>query len=235
MPNAPILTKCGKITSNAYGTFTLYNLITAYRGDNDWLFYFKNADTIYLPNFEYIDYIGNCTAIGGPNLEKFIAPKFRAINRTAGWPTLFDTPNIKYVSIGQPNSVMQQASSSQYLFRGNNNLIKVELRLTQSTKLAYWNPINAFTLDTSLVEDSFCHNNIEQFLYNFRTCIIDNLINRNETSKLTITLHQNVFNIVLGLDETSYASTFHMPNEDIDYVTSLNNKLSEINWGLAYA
>ena len=88
----------------------------------------------------------------------------------------------------------------------------------------------------NLVEDTDLFTcNIQQFLYNFRTYLIDRLFNYTGGSTHTLTLHSNAYNTVLGLDTEGYANTFHMPDEpSIDYVTSLNQKLTDINWGLAY-
>ena len=109
--------------------------------------------------------------------------------------------------------------------------------ITVSFGLRYWNPHNALNsaLDTLIEDADLFTNNLQQFLYNFRTYIINRLYNYKGGTKHIITLHTNVYNIVLGLDESGYANTFHMPDEpSIDYVTSLNQKLTDINWGLAY-
>ena len=101
-------------------------------------------------------------------------------------------------------------------------------RISSSTKVLS-------TTSNDLVEDNFCNNNMEQFLYNFRTYIIERLYDYSGGTKHNVTLNTSWYKSILGQDSTGYANTFHMPNEDIDYVTSLNNKLLEINWGLAYA
>ena len=120
------------------------------------------------------------------------------------------------------------------------NLVHLEVGEDTAISLGfmqYDEPSNAISkLKIDLIEDpSICVNNLEQFLYNFRTYIINRLHDYKGGSKHTITLRKVVYNAVLGLDTEGYANTFHMPDEpNVDYVTSLNQKLTDINWGLAY-
>ena len=86
----------------------------------------------------------------------------------------------------------------------------------------------------NLIEDtSICVNNFEQFLYNFRYYFIDRLYVRSNSTKQYVYLDSSVYKAVLGTDSTGYANTFYMHGESIDYVASLNQKLTDINWGLA--
>ena len=202
----PNLKYCGKNVTNKESL--------AIGGDSRYSGFVLNC-----PNLEYI-YIPNCTSMTFGNFISGANP----IKITFGTLTEFTTNNGYggYTNIG-------------------NRIIHFEIcadggKLKNSLSFIRWVPSAIQSFDTNFVENpEICSNNIEQFLYNFRTYIIDRLFDYSSGSKRTITLHSSVYNIVLGLDETEYASTFHMPNEDIDYVTSLNNKLAEINWGLAYA
>jgi hypothetical protein len=71
-----------------------------------------------------------------------------------------------------------------------------------SLNLGYWNPTNALdaSLDT-LVTDEDCHNNLEQFLKNFRTYICQRLADRTGQSKLTLTLSAAVYTAIMADDD----------------------------------
>jgi hypothetical protein len=79
----------------------------------------------------------------------------------------------------------------------NANLILLEFteEQTNSANLAWWSPTNALdaSLDT-LVTDEDCHNNLEQFLKNFRTYIALRLADNG--SGKTLTLSQAVFSSI---------------------------------------
>jgi hypothetical protein len=67
--------------------------------------------------------------------------------------------------------------------------------VAESMNLSVWNPTNALdaSLDT-LVTDEDCHNNLEQFLKNFRTYIALRLADNG--SGKTITLSASVFSSI---------------------------------------
>ena len=79
----------------------------------------------------------------------------------------------------------------------NANLILLEFteEQTNSANLAWWSPTNALdaSLDT-LVTDEDCHNNLEQFLKNFRTYIALRLTDNG--SGLTLTLSAAVYDAI---------------------------------------
>ena len=180
---------------------------------------------------KYSGFVLNC-----PNLDYIYIPKCTSMV----YGNFISGSNPTKIVFGTLTEFYTNNGYNGYTNMGN-KIIHFEIcadggKLKNSLSFIRWVPSALPLFESSLVEDTdICSNNLEQFLYNFRTYIIDRVFNYSSGSKHTITLHSIVYNIVLGLDETSYASTFHMPNEDIDYVTSLNQKLSSINWGLAYA
>ena len=76
------------------------------------------------------------------------------------------------------------------------NLILFEIGSDVSLNISAWNPTNALdaSLDT-LVTDEDCHNNLEQFLYNFRTYIALRLATFASNGP-TLTLSQAVYDAI---------------------------------------
>ena len=193
-----------------------------------------------MSEWSYIQYWGlvmncpNLEILEFPLIEKF--PPLNAGNDYSGCG-ISECTSLRICKMPKMNYGLLN-DSGNFVFRNSFDLIHVEIgAYYNSFYLKQWNPVKALnSSSSSLVEDTdICSNNLEQFLYNFRTYIIDRVFDYSSGSKHTITLHSSVYKVVLGTDTTGYANTFHMPNEDIDYVTSLNQKLSSINWGLAYA
>jgi len=87
---------------------------------------------------------------------------------------------------------------STYNFSGCPNLIHLEFEheVTASQVLRGWNPTNALdaSIDT-LVTDEDCHNNLEQFLKNFRTYIALRLATFDSNGP-TLTLSQAVYDAI---------------------------------------
>ena len=168
------------------------------------------VEEIYCPNLSYIrtenNHYGITYILSCSKLKKFIIGKV-----TTFYNVKFSSYNLIHLEFGEDIE------------------INIDLR--------YWNPVNCINKElTDLIENpQLFNNNIEQFLYNFRVYIIDKFHSYYGGTKHTLTLLKKYYDIVLGLDTEGYANTFHMPDEpSIDYVTSLNQKLTDINWGLAY-
>ena len=111
------------------------------------------------------------------------------------------------------------------------SLIKIEIGdgFCSAVSFSYWCPSNALVSTIStLVEDSdICLNNLEQFLYNFREYIVKRLA--TVESKTYVYLHATTKSYILG----EYAQSWTVPGESETYYVSLNNELTNRNWGLA--
>ena len=198
---------------------------------------------LYLPNLSQADCYGgngvlfhsmpNVEIIYCPNME-YTGTYINEYEKVCGFA--YNCPKLRYVCLGN-------LKGGRNIFGLGFNYCKslIRLEIGEGTAinlpLYLWYPTDAIDRNSdNLVENADLFNdNLEQFLYNFRMYIINKVYNYTGGSRHTITLRKVIYNLVLGLDESGYANTFHMPDEpSIDYVTSLNQKLTDINWGLAY-
>lgn len=197
------------------------------------------VEYIYLPNLVQSEGpdggYGNGLFINLPNCKIIRAPKL----------TTHTKSDSRQCAIGKLNNLVEldfssydgsfwDGSQTYPSFTECYKLLKfmVKVRRQNTLSVKYWYPSLAFNVYDDLVTDSFCNNNYEQFLYNFRTYIIDRLYDYTGSTKRYVYLHATTKSVVFGEDESGYANTYYMPGEQIDYVTSLNQKLTDINWGV---
>lgn len=143
-----------------------------------------------------------------PLLEELNAPKIKSIAGTARTDAynvfMFNgCPLMKKIVLGavtrwDPNCIRYAVSNAAYSEIKTFDYLE-HLEFGEGTaislNLAYWNPTNALdaSLDT-LVTDEDCHNNLEQFLKNFRTYIALRLADNG--SGKTLTLSQAVYDAI---------------------------------------
>ena len=138
---------------------------------------------------------------------------------------IVDANNLRILKLG---SLIENTKDIVY---STNSLVHLEIggNSNCNIRLAYWNPINALdSSSSSLVEDTdICSNNLEQFLYNFREYIVKRLAVKS--AKTYIYLHATTKSFILG----DYAQSWTVSGESDTYYVSLNNELTNRNWGLA--
>ena len=142
-----------------------------------------------------------------------------------------DNTKLKLVRFGTLETFTGSWTGAKNFMINNNNLIRIEIGIGSkpSMDLSLHNPTNAYlTSSSSLVEDTdICSNNLEQFLYNFREYIVKRLA--TNSSKTYIYLHATTKSYILG----EYAQSWTVPGESETYYISLNDELTNRNWGLA--
>ena len=214
----------------------------------------KFVSCLFYGNFGYNNgYIVGCTAlkyISAPNMisyehrkgsssfEGFVSnsinlisanfPSLSIICPLPGYETCAFIVNANKLRTLKLGSLTENIQNIVY---STNSLIHLEIGENSNCniRLAYWNPINALdSSSSSLVEDTdMFSNNLEQFLYNFREYIVKRLA--TNSSKTYIYLHATTKSYILG----EYAQSWTVPGESETYYVSLNNELTNRNWGLA--
>jgi hypothetical protein len=136
-------------------------------------------------------------------VEEIYAPSSEEIGGYAGSGGLRNYTALKKIVLGPIKTLGDHTAES---FTESPNLIHLEIcgnggYLENSFNFAGWNPTNALDaiLDT-LVTDEDCHNNLEQFLKNFRTYIAERLADNG--SGKTLTLSQAVRNAIHAAEAT---------------------------------
>ena len=137
-----------------------------------------------------------------PILEELHMPVFRRINSyNVSNPSMIgNCPMLKKVILGALDVSMVQRGKS-LLFSGCPRVVHFEIgnSTNVSLNLNLWNPTMALRTDTDvedyvdLREDMSFANNLEQFLYNFQTYLVDRLADRTGQSALTLTLSAEVY------------------------------------------
>ena len=155
-------------------------------------------------------------------------------SRNGGSPEytlISDNTKLKLVRFGTLETFTGSWTGANNFMINNNNLIRIEIGIDSkpSMNLSLHNPTNAYLISSSsLVEDTdVCANNLEQFLYNFREYIVKRLAVKS--AKTYIYLHATTKSYILG----EYAQSWTVPGESETYYVSLNNELTNTNWGLA--
>ena len=163
-------------------TITLPSLQRAYIYSNAYCFMFPNTKVVNLPNFDFIDYVGNSTWIGGNAIEEINMPKFRGLWKRAGWPNIIaNLPNLRKVVFGKVDlSVTYQNNNdgTNTLFSGCPNLLHFEIGegTAVSMNIPKWSP----TLDSS---------NLSLFLDNFLHFIAERVAEGNYTLTLSAAVY----------------------------------------------
>ena len=197
------------------------------------LIYYNNTiETLSAESLEEITFIGGSTRgmiIWNSNsLEIINMPSLNIMNYMIG-RFIGNCPNLKIIILGNVES-----QKDMFLDNLRKSLIHIEASSISCAFYAtLWLPTNAFLTDSSdLVEDtSICSNNLEQFLYNFRECIIKRLVTQASTKY--IYLHTTTKSYILGTDGSHYSSNWIVPGESDTYLNTLNDELTARNWGLA--
>ena len=156
--------------------------------------YGYGVKNLYAPKMTWLNAAGGYTPSFGNKLVHLYAPTWAGWNGSATTSYgIVDCPDLVFAEIGD----WTDANTSKYLFYNCPNLIEVRLNeQSHSLNLQSWNPTNALdaSLDT-LVTDEDCHNNLEQFLKNFRTYIALRLATYTGSGK-TLTLSQAVYDAI---------------------------------------
>ena len=134
------------------------------------IFNFTECEVLRFPELEYIPYIGNAKWIDGmDNLKELHMPKFKKVQRKAGWPTLVGSTmaNLHTIVLGKIEDNLRQSNSDVSMIVGGANLIHIEIGegVAVSFNLNQWNP-------TSVLSDS---ERLPIFLSNFKTYIAERL------------------------------------------------------------
>lgn len=216
----------------------------------NWTEYIANGDTniksIYLPSLVYmtnnvgVDTFGGSKIIasGCTSIEEIILPnliEFSSNPNGAGGVYYGSSTTLRKVVLG-PLEIVNPV----YLFDNwspgvLSNIMHFEVGVDTKANFSIIHIVPVDPIDntkTNMIEDTFCLNNLEQFLYNFRTYVIDRLYNYTGGTKHYIYVSSVVKNTLFGETDDEYAKSYNMPDESVDYVTSIYTKLGEINWGI---
>lgn len=161
---------------------------------------------VYLPLFlgftKDIYYIGIISQSN--SLEELIMPKFCRIYGSGGTQSNTDirnNPILRKVVFGKIEASKGQPYN---YFLGCPQMIHFEIGegTDISINIAGWNPTTALMSDNSeegyvdLREDTKFANNLEQFLYNFKTYIAERVADRTGKTALTLTLSAAVYGVL---------------------------------------
>ena len=127
-----------------------------------------------------------------PNLQKVSMRKLRILEGRSFYDLRVEG-SLKTLIVPELRSYDTWAFLLDYSgYKGFINLIHLEIGSDVSCKLANWNPTNALDASrTDLIEEgSTATNNLQQFLYNFKTYIAERLTDNGKG--LTLTLSQAV-------------------------------------------
>jgi hypothetical protein len=202
-----ITLRCKEIAFNPSGYTSLINsiaslttlefpeLVTADFGSSGSLY--RNCANITKISFRELVNVSTCNEppLNSSTIEEIDMPMLDYIKRynigcITGWSA------IKKLRVHHPNfdRVYPNVGDLQNM----PNLIHLEFGadMAKNIYLPYWNPTNALdaSLDT-LVTDEDCHNNLEQFLKNFRTYIAERLATFASNGP-TLTLSAAVFSSI---------------------------------------
>jgi hypothetical protein len=191
----------------------------------------SNAQTIYnwadcrvlkFPVMEAIPKISNTTWLTNmPILEELHMPLFRKVDAVGGWPCLVQAcPKLRKVILGVLEIEMGQSGGTSDFLRDCPQMIYLEVGQDVNTSLRFqaWIPTMALRTDTTaedyvdLREDMSFANNLEQFLYNFQTFLVDRLADRTGQSALTLTLSAEVYAALEAQDGQTILATLTNKN-----------------------
>lgn len=160
----------------------------------------ESLEEVYLPKIEKLELVNGsdnsqkrCSFEGCPELKKFIIGRWLLLR----------------YRIGANNAAGSQIPGAYGIFRFSPKLIHLEITGSErSMYLNYWNPTMALRTDTTaedyedLREDTTFANNLEQFLYNFKTYIADRIDDRTSTTALKIVVSAAIYSALS--EETTY-------------------------------
>ena len=189
-----------------------------------------SVEIINLPSFTTMN--GDCCDIFGgslPSLRELYLPKLARLLSIGGFDrgdktgTLMNCPELRKFITGNWAYINYRYGGvndgTQYtvvppsvrggIFKNSPKLIHLEITgSTRDIYLNYWNPTMALRTDTTaedyedLREDTAFANNLEQFLYNFKTYIADRIDDRTSTTALKIVVSAAIYSAIS--EETTY-------------------------------
>lgn len=167
----------------------------------------ENLKRLYFPELiEFRPLAGSTMGYGSLvhtciNLEELHMPKW---NGYSGWRFCRRAPQVRWIELGHIEYVVPTLySDTSYPLLSCVRLIKLEIKGANVNLLFHgYKPTMALRTDVDaedyedLKEDMSFNNNLEQFLYNFKTYIAERLDSRVGLKALTLNVCQEVFDVL---------------------------------------
>jgi hypothetical protein len=173
-----------------------------YYGAGNNLYFLANMNGLEKVTFSELEYCRLGILVSGNNVTEIVADKLVNITTNVGNAyavNFVNCPKLRKLVLGKVENIsinglaLNNCTDLIHLEFGEG--VDINLTLAGSVSSINWNPTNALdaSLDT-LVTDEDCHNNLEQFLQNFRTYIALRLADNG--SGKTLTLSAAVFSSI---------------------------------------